>query len=87
MSANQCELSEISLLDASLNDSSISNFHISEDEISPGHTNARDELIDELMKLSLRHNWTKVAVEDVAKLLNNVPGATIFPATKYVLAL
>lgn len=83
---SQEQVSEISFSDISLNNSKRSEFNVSEDDSTNIHKNARDELIEELMVLCLRHNLTKIAVEDVAKLINKVPGATVeIPTTKYLL--
>lgn len=75
----------IELSDISLNDNTCS-FNISNEIGVEKHRNDRDELVDELMSLCVRHNLTKAAVEDIAKLINKVPGATVeIPSTKYLL--
>lgn len=78
-------ISSSSLLNISLNDNNLLDFNISEESIL-NESNERDILIDKLMKLYSRHKLTKNAVEDVAKLINSVPGATVgIPTTKFVL--
>lgn len=77
--------SNASFSDLSLhNQSNLSELNISDDvNCSP---NERDQLIEKLMKLYLRHNLTKIAVEDIAKLMNEIPGATVkMPDTKYTI--
>lgn len=56
------------------NVSNISNFS---EEKSERNVGDRDAIIQGLMRLYLRHKLTKVAVEDIAKLINCVPGAKI----------
>lgn len=77
-------MSDFSLSDVSLNttNQSISNTDDSIEYV----LNERDELIKRFLTLSMRHNLTKAAIEDVAKVLNSVPGAAIqIPTTKYLL--
>lgn len=76
---------ELSLINITLNDDSKStDLDLSENDSickSP-----RDELIEHLMNLYSRHKLTKIAVEDIAKLMNSVPGASVqIPATIYLL--
>lgn len=85
MQTNSANTEALSLSDTSLNADTSNDFNIS-DDIIERHRNARDELVDGLMGLCVRHNLTKSAVEDIAKLINQVPGATVeIPATKYLL--
>lgn len=73
-----------SLLNVSLNDDIISEFNISEENTA--EPNDRDVVINNLMEVYLRHKLTKNAVEDLAKLINSIPGAKFtIPATKHVL--
>lgn len=45
-----------------------------------------ETVVTDLMKLYLRHNLSKVAVEDIAKIINKVPGANIeIPTNKHLL--
>lgn len=69
----------------SFNGSSIA-FDTSEESIRERDTSDRQTVIDKLMTLYLRHNLTEIAVEDVAKLINTIPGAKVnIPLTKYSL--
>lgn len=76
-------------IDVSLSDISLENtidFNISDDCDIQKYNNDRDTLVNDVLGLCLRHNLTKAAVEDIAKLINKVPGATIeIPSTKYLL--
>lgn len=64
----------------SFNSSSL-DFDMSDRDTKKG---ARDEMIESLMSLYHRHKLTKIAVEDIAKLLNQMPGASVnIPETKY----
>lgn len=75
---------DISVSDISLNATNRSTFD--NNDSREENLNERDELIKRLMNLSTRHNFTKAAIEDVAKVLNSVPGSTIeIPTTKYFL--
>lgn len=76
--------SDFSLSDISLN---ATNQSISDhDNSREGVLNERDELVKSLMNLSIRHNLTKAAIQDVAKVLNSVPGSTVqIPTTKYLI--
>lgn len=70
-----------SLSNVSLNESSIE-FNVSEEIIH--QPNEREKVIQLLLQLYSRHNLTKIAVEDVAKAMNAMPGAKVqIPATKY----
>lgn len=70
-----------SLSNVSLNESSIE-FNVSEEIIH--QPNERGKVIQLLLQLYSRHNLTKIAVEDVAKAMNAMPGAKVqIPATKY----
>lgn len=76
--------SDFSLSDISLN---ATNQSVSDNDDNREDTlNERDELIKRVMNLSIRHNLTKAAIEDLAKVLNSVPGASIqIPTTKNLL--
>lgn len=76
--------SDFSASDISLN---ATNQSIFDDDCSREDVlNERDELIKRLMTLTKRHNLTKVAIEDIAKLLNSVPGSTLqIPTSKHLL--
>lgn len=85
MQSDSSNTEKLSLSDVSLNDDTSRDFNISDETIEKTG-NARDELVNSLMSLCVRHNLTKAAVEDIAKLINKVPGATVeIPATKYLL--
>lgn len=74
----------ITVSDISLN--GINRSTLDDDESKEEIRNARDDIIKRLMNLSTRHNFTKAAIEDVAKVLNSVPGSSIqIPTTKYML--
>lgn len=75
---------EVSLTNITLNDSKCIDLDLSEN--NKICKNPRDEVIERLMILYLRHKLTKIAVEDIAKLVNSIPGASFqIPATKYLL--
>lgn len=75
---------DYSLANITLNSNSISDFNESID--GSVNKNDRDELVEGVMKLYARHNLTKSAVEDIAQLINSVPGASVnIPATQYLL--
>lgn len=74
-----------SLSNISLNDTTIS-FNISVENVLEQSQSDRENVIQQLLKLYLRHNLTKVAVADIAKVLNAVPGAKVqIPTTTYLL--
>lgn len=73
-----------SLSNISLHNDNSVDFEISEENVH--QQNDRERVIQELLKLYLRHNLTKVAVGDVAKLMNMMPGARVeIPTSKYLL--
>lgn len=73
------DLSEISLTNISLN-ATINDF------CDSTSNKIQNEVIEQLMGLYLRHNLTKIAVEDVAKLINKIPGGNVkIPTTKYLI--
>lgn len=46
----------------------------------------QNEVVEQLMGLYLRHNLTKIAVEDIAKLINGIPGGSVkVPETKHLI--
>lgn len=58
------------------------------DENSEIHVyeNSREIMIRKLFNLFIRHKLTLTALEDTAKLINSMPGATFnLPTTKYLL--
>lgn len=64
--------------------SNISEFDLSEERNA--EPNIRDDLIERVMRIYIRHNLTKIAVEDIAKLVNQIPGGSIkIPETKHSL--
>lgn len=64
--------------------SNISEFDLSEERNA--EPNIRDDLIERVLKIYFRHNLTKIAVEDIAKLVNQIPGGSIkIPETKHSL--
>lgn len=55
-------------------------------EIEENDQNVQKQLIKNLFKLFIKHGWTLKSLEDTAKLMNVMPGATInVPTTKYLL--
>lgn len=69
----------------SLNSEQLS-FNISGEENENFIETDRDLLIKKLMQLYSKHNLSKVAIEDIAKLVNSVPGAKIqIPTTKHLI--
>lgn len=68
----------------SLNDGDVS-FNISNVETNNIGTD-RDAMIKDLMQLYSKHNLSKVALEDIANVMNSVPGANVqIPTTKYLI--
>lgn len=50
------------------------------------HENIREKLVMNLFKLFIQNKWTLKSLEDTAKLMNSMPGATLnIPTTKYLL--
>lgn len=69
----------------SLNSKEQTSFNISNEGINLIETD-RESLLNKLMQLYLKHNLSKAAVEDIAVVMNSVPGAKIkIPTTKYLL--
>lgn len=71
---------------------SISSMNISEDSLDAVDLCLRnaegldrgDAIFNDILNLYIKHNWTITCLEDICKLINNTPGATInLPFTKY----
>lgn len=61
-------------------------FVISEEGDRNCYDTDRDIIMRKLMQLYSKHNLTKVALEDIASVVNSVPGANIkIPTTKYLI--
>lgn len=73
-----------SLSNVSLNDSIASELNLSEQNTR--EQSDRDVVIHNLMQVYLCHKLTKNAVEDVAKLINNISGAKFnIPSTNHLI--
>lgn len=71
---------------------SIDSMNISDDSLDAADllfkttepSDGSDVIFNDVLKLFMKHNWTITCLEDVCKLINNIPGATInLPSTKY----
>lgn len=79
-SRNDISISNLSLSRIS----NLSDFNLSDDVSN--QVNARDQLIEGMMQIYVRHKLTKSAIQDIAKLVNKVPGAMInVPYSKYLI--
>lgn len=64
-----------------MNISNQQSYIMEESEFSDG-----DAIFNDVLQLYMKHNWTNNCLEDVCKLINIVPGATVdLPSTKYTI--
>lgn len=82
-SDNSTHYSDIDM-DVDMND--LDDLDISDDFVSSPINDDRTRVLRDLMLLFIRHKLTFVALEDTAKMLNQMPGAKVqIPTTKHLL--